>query len=161
MDLKLDLVLTQVLGFVLFVVLLRHWAWGPVMGLLAERRERIRRDLEAAERAKRDTAELRTKFEQELRGIDAKARVRLQEAVVEGQKVAAEIKQQAHADANARLVRANDEIAREHDRAKAALRQQVARLSIRTAEKILRTKLDDAHQRGLVNAYIDEIGELK
>ncbi len=161
MDLKLDLVLTQILGFVLFVALLRRWAWGPVMNLLEERRDRIRRDLEAAERSKREAEELRLKYEQDLRGIDAKARVKMQEAIAEGQVVAGEIKQQAHAEADARLERASHEIAREHEKAKELLKEQVAHLSILTAEKILRTQLDDANQRRLVRTYIDEVAELK
>ena len=37
------------------------------------------------------------------------------------------------------------------------LKQQVAVLSIRTAEKILREKLDDPAQRRLVERFIDEV----
>jgi F-type H+-transporting ATPase subunit b len=161
MNIQIDLVLTQILGFVLFVWILRRLAWGPVVNVLEARRDRIREDFAAAERAKREADELKARFDQELKGIEAKARVRIQEAVAEGQKVAAEIKQQAQAEAQHRLERAGDEILREREKAKELLKQQVAHLSILTAEKILRQKLDDANQRKLVATYIDEVGQIR
>ena len=51
---------------------------------------------------------------------------------------------QAQAEARARLERAEDEIAREREKAKEMLKEQMIRLSMRSAEKILRQKLDDA-----------------
>jgi F-type H+-transporting ATPase subunit b len=161
MNIQIDLVLTQILGFVLFVWILRRLAWGPVMNVLEARRDRIREDFAAAERAKHEADELRGRYEQDLRGIEAKARQRMQEVIAEGQKVAAEMKHQAQTEAQQRLERAADEILREREKAKELLKEQVAHLSILTAEKILRQKLDDANQRRLVAAYIDEVGQLR
>lgn len=155
------LVLTQVLGFLLLVGFLGRFAWGPVVAMLEERRKRIADQFDAAERAQREADGLKAKLDAELRGIESRARVRMQEAIAEGQKVAGEIKQQAHADAAARLERANDEIARETEKAKELLKERVAHLSILTAEKILRAKLDDAQQRKLVDTYIEEVGGLR
>ncbi len=154
------LVLTQVLGFLLLVWVLGRYAWGPIVAMLEDRRKRIADQFEAADRAGREANELKAKFEQELRGIEARARARMQEAIAEGQKVAGEIKQQAQSDAMARLERADEEIVREREKAKVLLKERVAHLSILTAEKILRARLDDANQRRLVNAYIDEVGDL-
>jgi F-type H+-transporting ATPase subunit b len=55
-------------------------------------------------------------------------------------------------------VRAEDEVARELEKAKETLKQQMIRISVRGAEKILREKLDESHQRKLVNEFIDEVG---
>lgn len=155
------LVLTQVLGFLLLVWFLGRFAWGPIVAMLEARRKRIADEFDAAERARREADELRAKYEQEMRGIETRARARMQEAIVEGQKVAGEIKQQAQTDAMARLERANEDIERENEKAKELLKDRVAHLSILTAEKILRTKLDDAQQRKLVDAYIEEVGGLR
>ena len=54
-----------------------------------------------------------------------------------------------------------DEVNREREKAKELLKQQVVDLSIRTAEKILRTKLDDPAQRKLAGEFIDEVGSLR
>ena len=104
---------------------------------------------------------MKAKLEQDLRGIDVQARAKLQEAVAEGQKVAGEIRAQAHKEAQDRLARAEDEMLREREKAKELLKEQVIGLSLAAAEKILKTKLDDAGQRRLAGQFIDEVGALR
>ena len=151
------LVLTQILGFLVLVWILGRYAWGPVVAFLEERRQKIAAEFDEAARRQAAADGLKARYEQELKGIDVQARQRLLEAVAEGQKVAAEIKAQAHADATARLARAEEEILHEREEAREVLKQQVATLAIRTAERILREKLDDAAQRRLVERYIEEV----
>ncbi len=150
-------VATQILGFLLMVWILRKYAWGPVLKTLEARREKIAGEFREADRVKGEAHELKGQYELKLRGADAEARQRIVEAVAEGQRVAAEIKSQAQADAVRRLERAEEEIGRERERAKEQLKQQVVRLSMRTAEKILRQKLDDPTQRKLVGEFVDEV----
>jgi F-type H+-transporting ATPase subunit b len=151
-------VATQILGFLILLWGLRKWAWGPVLGMLEARRQKIAGAFDEAERRKTEALELKAKYEQDLRGIEAQARQRIQQAVTEGQKVAAEIKVQAQADAQQRLTRAEDEIARERAKAKELLKQHIIGLAVRTAEKILRQNLDDQAQRKLASEFIDEVG---
>jgi len=154
-------VLTQIIGFLLMVWILRRFAWGPLLALLDARRNAIAGEFKEAERLKAEAEESKARFEQEMRSIDAHARQKLNEAVTEGQKVAAEIKSQAQQEAQARLQRAEDEIEREREKAKETLKEQVIHLSMRTAEKILRQKLDDPAQRKLVAEFVDEVGAAK
>ena len=154
-------VVTQILGFLLMVWILRRYAWGPVMGMLEARREKIAGEFKEADRLKGEALELKTRYEADLKGIEAQARHRITEAVTEGQRVAAEIKVQAQKDAALRLERATDEIAREREKAREILKEQVIGLSLRTAEKILRQKLDDPAQRRLAGEFIDEVGALR
>jgi F-type H+-transporting ATPase subunit b len=140
------------------VWVLRRFAWGPLMTLLDKRSEKIAGEFAEADRLKAEATESKARFEQEMRSIEAHARQKLNEAVTDGQKVAAEIKTQAQAEAQARLQRAEDEIDREREKAKETLKEQVVHMSIRTAEKILRQKLDDPAQRKLVGEFVDEVG---
>lgn len=152
------LVATQILGFLVLVWGMKKFAWGPLLAQLEARRQRIADEF--AEAAKRQTMadETRTKLEAQLRDIEQQKRVKIQEGVAEGQRVAADIRTQAQADAASKLAQASDEIARERERAKEMLKEQMIRISLRGAEKILREKLDDAHQRKLVGEFIDEVG---
>jgi len=163
MDKLIDpkLVLTQILGFLVMVWILGRFAWGPIVQGLEARRQKIADDFAEADRRRHEADQLKAKYEQDLRGIDAQARQKIQEAIVEGQKVAEEIKLQAQADAQARLKRAEEEVAVERDKAKGVIREQIVSLSIRTAEKILRAKLDDPAQRKLAGEFIDEVGTLR
>ena len=149
---------TQILGFLILLWALSKWAWGPLTAQLEARRKKIAAEFAEAERRQQAADATKAKLEAELRGIDAQARAKLQEAVAEGQKVAAEMRAQAQKEAQDRLTRAADEIAREREKAKELLKEQVIGLSLKTAEKILRTRLDDAAQRKLAGEFIDEVG---
>jgi F-type H+-transporting ATPase subunit b len=154
-------VLTQIVGFLIFLFLIRKFAWGPVLQTLEDRKAKIAGDLADAERKKAEAAELRAKLEAELRNIDQQARVKIQEAVAEGQQHAAEIRADAQAQARARLERADAEIAGERAKAQKALQEDMARLAVGGAERILRKKLDEAEQRRLIGEFIAEAGELR
>jgi F-type H+-transporting ATPase subunit b len=154
-------VATQILGFLLLLWGLRKWAWGPVLGMLEARRQKIAGAFEEADRKKAEALDLKARYEQDLRGIEAQARQRIQQAVAEGQQVAAEIKAQAHAEAQQRVARAEDEIGREREKAKELLKEQIISLAVRSAEKILRQNLDDQAQRKLAAEFIDEVGAMR
>jgi F-type H+-transporting ATPase subunit b len=156
-----QLVGTQILGFLLMVWILGKFAWGPIVAGLETRRQKIADEFADAERRRQEAEQLKAKFEAELRGVDALKRQGIQEGVAEGQRVAAEIKAHANTEAQARLHRAEDEMAREREKAKELLKEQVVALSIRTAEKILQSKLDDPAQRKLAAAFIDEVGGVR
>jgi F-type H+-transporting ATPase subunit b len=154
----IKLVLTQILGFLILVWILGRYAWGPVVASLEARRQKIAGEFADADRRKADADQLRAKYEQELRGVEALKRQGIQDGVAEGQRIAAEIRAQAQTEAQERLARAQDEVMREREKAKELLKEQVISLSLRTAEKILREKLDDPAQRRLASQFIEEIG---
>src|SRR5580765_7799326 len=155
------LVFTQILGFLVLLWALNKWAFGPLLGMLEARRAKIVSEFAAAERAMAEANEQKNRFEQELRGIEARARQRLTEAVAEGQKVAGEIRHQAQVEAGHRLERAQDDIARENEKAKEQIKQQVIDLAIHAAEKILRQKLDEPGQRRMAGEFVDEVEALR
>lgn len=155
------LVGTQILGFLLMLWALRKWAWGPMVGMLEKRREKIEGDFREADRVKAEAEALKVSYEQKLRGADTEARTRIQNAVVEGQRVAAEINAQAQVQATQRLARAEDEMMREREKAKERLKEEIVTLSLRAAEKILRQKLDDPAQRKLASEFVDEVSALR
>lgn len=154
-------VVTQIFGFLIFLFLIRKFAWGPVLQTLEARRAKIAGDLAEAERRKQEAAALRTQLEQELRTIDQQARQKIQEAVGEGQRIASDIKADAQAQARARLERAEAEIDAERAKAQKSLHEDMARLAVGGAEKILRKKLDEAEQRRLIGEFVADAGELR
>jgi F-type H+-transporting ATPase subunit b len=151
-------VITQVLGFLIMLWILRRFAWGPVLGMLEARRQKIAGEFQDAANRKAEADQMKSRYEQELRGIEAQSRARMQEGIAEGQKVAAEIREQAQRDAQHRMAAADEEIHREREKSKELVKEQVVRLAMRTAEKILRQRLDDGTQRQLVSEFINEVG---
>lgn len=154
MELIWSQVVTHVIGFVLAVLILRRFAWGPILRLLEERRAKIVDEFDRIEVEKKGAAAIRAEYEAQLRGIEAQARARIQEGVQEGQKVGAEIKEQARQEAHQQLVRARDEVARERDKAQVTLRNDVVEMVITASEHLIRERLDDAMHRKLMTEFI-------
>src|SRR3989338_9782732 len=84
-------ILTQIFGFLIILVLLRIFAWKPILKLLDERKKRIASEFDNIEKAKQEMAKLREEYEVKLKEIDLEARKRIQEAIAGGQKMAADL----------------------------------------------------------------------
>ncbi|MGH7724616.1 MAG: F0F1 ATP synthase subunit B [Candidatus Eiseniibacteriota bacterium] len=154
-------VITQIVGFLIFLWLIRKYAWGPLLSTLEARQQKIAADLLDAETTKREAGELKVELETKLRGIEQQARTRIQEAVAEGQEVAAQIRADAQQQARARVERAQAEIESEKAKAQKALHEDLSRMAVLGAEKILRKKLDEAEQRRLIAEFIGEVKEVR
>src|SRR5258705_13915100 len=118
-------VFTQIIGFLIFLWLIRKYAWGPVLETLENRRAKIVSDLAHAEQEKADAAALKADLDRQLKGIDAQARAKIQEAVADGQRIAAEIKSDAQGQARARLERAEADIQGERLKAEKVLQEDI------------------------------------
>ena len=83
---KLPQLLTTALGFLFFVWILAKFAWGPILGLLDERRGKIDGDYAAAEKNLAEAEQLKGEFELKLADIKTIQREMVQEAVKKGEK---------------------------------------------------------------------------
>lgn len=157
MDPDWKLILTHMAGFIITVSILKKFAWVPILGILDERREKIKSEFDSIEAGKADVATQKEGYEAKLRDIDALARQKLTEAVNEGQEIAAEIKAKGHSDANQIVERAKEEIERDKDKARAAMKDEMVRTTIAAAEKIISAKMDDEQNRRLISDFIDGV----
>ena len=95
MNLDWQLILTHIVGFVITVWIVGKFAWKPIMGILEERRQKIKSEFDQIEHDKSEVAKVHAEYDAKLKDIDNLARQKLTEAVNEGQKIAAEIKNRA------------------------------------------------------------------
>ncbi len=154
-------VATHAVAFTIAVAILRRYAWRPILGMLDERRAKIRGEFERIDREKGVVEKLHADYDAQLKTIDAQARAKLQEAVGEGQKVASEIKEAARGESRDLIQRARDEIELEKRKAEVALKSDMVRLSLAAAERVIRERLDSEAHRRLISEAIDEMEGLK
>jgi F-type H+-transporting ATPase subunit b len=118
------------------------FVWPPIMKALDERAKKIADGLAAAERGRQDLASAETR----AADIERQARARAQELIAAAEKRAAEIVEEAKGNAKAEgdriIAGARAETEQDTQRAKDALRKQVAALAVAGAEKILRREID-------------------
>lgn len=161
MDIQIQQVLTQIVGFLLLLWLLRKFAWGPLLGVLDERRTRIASELEEIRKGKESLAQMKTEYDTKISEIENQARLRIQEAVGEGQRMAREIAEGAREEAHQILEKAKEDIQREMAKAKAQLRDEIATIAVSAAGKIVRQEMNKQKDKELVLQYIDELKGFK
>jgi F-type H+-transporting ATPase subunit b len=157
----LNQLLAHALSFLVFLFLVRGALNAIIFPPMRERRERIRAEFERIEQEKTAVAGLRQEYEGRLKQIEAESRQRIQEAVAEGQRVAAEIRESSRKEAQEMLARARGEIAIERDKAQVALRNDVVNLSMEIAGKVIREELTAAKHKKLVDEFLAEVESVK
>lgn len=161
MNLEIQQILTQALGFIILLFLLKKFAWKPLLSLLDERRDKISSEFSNIERVKTEIGRLENDYRSKLADIDAQARQKIQEAVLEGQRIAVELQEKAREDANKTLEKAKANIEIEVAKARAELRNQMTNIAIRAAEKILQEDLNDDRHKRLVMGFIENVESVK
>ncbi|MBI2495589.1 MAG: F0F1 ATP synthase subunit B [Candidatus Omnitrophica bacterium] len=156
MDLLAQL-LTTLVGFFLLVVVLGKLFWRPVLRILDQRRAQIEDDLRRAAQTKQEVARLQEEYGRKLAKIHEEARVKIQEAILEGKRVSLEIQEQARAQGRTIIAKSKETIELELAKAKVTLRDQVAGMTLEAVERILRQKLDPKADRQIVDAVLDEL----
>jgi F-type H+-transporting ATPase subunit b len=160
MHIDLAQVLTNIIGFLLVVWVLRRFAWGPILDLLDARREKIRSDFAEAERALNEAEDLKGEFNAKLGDIKVIEREKVQEAVKRGEGIAEGIVGEARRQADGLRDKAQTDIALEAEKAQLELRDSVVQMAIMASEKVIGERLDDDKHRRLIREFIDNLGEM-
>ena len=161
MNLEIQQILTQAIGFLVLLFILKKIAWKPLLSLLDERREKISSEFRNIEQTKSELSRLEQDYKARLAEIDAQARQKIQEAIAEGQRIAVEVQEKAREEGKNILNKAKDNIELEIAKARVELRNQVASLAIRAAEKVIKEELTEERHKRLVTEFIDEAGQLR
>lgn len=157
----LKLLATNIVAFLIFVWVLRKFAWGPLMSMLDERKAKIQGDFATAEGKVAEAEQLRLDFEAKLAEIKSLEREKLQEAAKRGEDLAARLEAEAKDKAQNILGKGEAELEREVASARSELRAQVVTMAIGAAEMLIKDRLDEVKHRQLVEDYIQSLGEVR
>ncbi len=157
MELDYGQIVAQILGFLVVLWIMKRLAWKPFLKILDDRKSKIQSQLDEAEGTRLEAQKLEQQYQQKLRDIDAEARVRVQDAVKNAEKIAAEIKEEARRDVKDILGRARDEIERDRAEALVALRNDVVNMTIKASEKVLRENLDETRHRKAIADFVKDM----
>lgn len=156
-DFSFGLFFWQIIIFVLLLILLRKFAWKPILNAVNDREEGIKNALDAAERAKLEMQNLQADNEKLLQEARSEREVMLKEAREIKAKMIADAKEEAKAEADKTIAQAQAAIESEKKSAIAELKQQVASLSLEIAEKVVKHELSDKdRQLKLVDEMLGE-----
>ena len=148
--------MTVIFGLVLFI--LAKFGFPLITGMVEKRNKRINDSLEAARTAEQAIAHLKEEQDRIIAETRAEQSKLMQEAAAERDRMIAHAQNQARAEAQKIMEDAKERINQEKEAAMSELRNEVAKMSIAIAEKVVRKDLaSDAGQKDLVDKLLDEL----
>ena len=144
--------------FVVFLILLRKFAWKPILGAVNERETSIKNALLSAENARKEMQNLQSDNQRILQEARLERDGMLKDARNMKEKMVADAKNEAQAQGLKMIEQAKAAIESEKNAAMADLKSQVAILSLSIAEKILKDELSNKEsQTKLVDQLLGDV----
>jgi F-type H+-transporting ATPase subunit b len=158
-SINLGLSIWTVVVFLLLVLGLRRFAWGPILEVVEAREQRIQDALDQSAAQRDEAARLLEEHKRQLADARRQSGEILAEGKAAGERLRKEMEGKARADAQGIVEAARREIEREKDRALAELRRESVDLALAAAAKLLHERLDDAKNREMVVSYLDQLDD--
>lgn len=147
-------------GSLAFALLFGFMVWKgfpAVKGAMDARSERIRADLDEADRAKAEAMRVQADYEAQLADAKAEAARMIDDARTQADQLKQELSARAEADIADMRERAAADIEAGRQQAITDLRSEVSEIALGAAERVVGASLDRETQSQLIDAYIDEV----
>ena len=140
------------------ILLLRKFAWKPILNTINDREEGIRSAMASAEEARQEMQNLQADNERILKEARAQRDGLIKEARELRQKMIDDAKEEAKAQSEQLLAQAKEAIESEKQVAITSLKNEVADLSLQIAESLTKEQLSsDKKQTELVQKLLKEV----
>jgi F-type H+-transporting ATPase subunit b len=151
------LMIWTIVFFLIVFFVLKRFAFGTIQKTIDERRERIRQSIEEADRAREEARSLL----EEHRALIGQARTEAEEILSEARRVSDAQRDRVRAETEEDRLRRLEETRRQIDQATAQalgqIREEVGKLSVLAAEKIMRMTLTDSDQQRLIDEALADL----
>lgn len=154
----LGLLFWMLLAFLVVFFVLAKFGFPAIIGMVEERKNYIDESLKKAHEASERLSNIRLEGEAILQEARRKQAQLLKEAADTRDAIVAKAQEKAREEGNRLIAEARAEIENEKQAAISDIRAQVAELSVKVAEKILRKELaSDARQMETIDRLLDEV----
>jgi F-type H+-transporting ATPase subunit b len=143
--------------FLILLAILWKFAWGPILGAVEAREERIQGALDESARKQAEAQRLLEEHKQQLADARRQAQEIIAEGKAAGEKVRRDIEEKAREEGQALIERAKREIEREKESAISELRRESVELAMAAAAKLMHEKMDADRDRRLVTGYVENL----
>ena len=156
LGINLPVLITQIVTFIILLLILRFVAYKPLMRMLDERSRQVRESMEQAESIKEQSARSEEEVKKQLEQASREGQERIARASKAGEEVKQKAQEEAKQEAEALIDRARAEIQRERDEAISEVRREFADLTIMAAGKVIDRTLDKKDHKELIDKVLEE-----
>lgn len=154
----LGLLFWMLLAFLVVLFVVAKLGFPAIIGMVENRKQYIDESLKKAHDASERLANIQKEGETMLQEARQKQAQILKEAADTRDAIVAQAKEKAREEGNRLIAEAKSEIESQKQAAISEIRAQMAELSVKVAEKILRKELDsDAKQMETIDRLLDEV----
>lgn len=153
-----DTVLLMIAMLVMFTFL-SYFLFNPARDLLKKRQEKIKSDIDSADKDKKDAAALKADYDGKLKNIEKEAEAILSEARKKALQNEAKIIEEAKAEAARIIARANHQAELERQAAADDMKKEMITVASLMAQKLVSQTVDAKLQDELVDEALKEIGD--
>ena len=148
MDIHPGLMIWTIISFVILLVVLKKFAWTPILAALDEREKGIKDNIEAAKLAREDADRALADYRKQLAEAQVEAQAVVSKARQDAERIREELIEKSKADAQGLVERARKQIELESEAAIKAIRAEIAELAVVAAEKVItRSLTPEDHKR--------------
>ncbi|NVY95639.1 F0F1 ATP synthase subunit B [Lactobacillus sp. DCY120] len=145
------------ISFIILTVLVKHFAWGPILNMMDKRVKKITGDLDYADQERKSATELKEQRQAALSNSRAEAVQIVANAKQSGEDQKQAIVESAHAQAQDIGAKAQADAQQVKTETLKSVQSDVAQLSVDIASKIIGRELSVDDQKDLINSYIKEL----
>lgn len=146
------------LVFIILLILLKKFAWKPILKAVGDREESIKESIELAEKTNAEMKQLKAQNENLLKEARAERDQMMKEATETSKRLIQEAKEEGKKQHDKIVADAQQVINAEKAAAIADLKTQVAALSLEIAEKVIKGELaSDEKQKQLAEKLAEEV----
>jgi F-type H+-transporting ATPase subunit b len=156
MDLALTLIIQGVVFFLVAWAVMKY-IWPPIMNIIETRQKTIAAGLAAAAKSEKDLAEAEARSTEIIREARDRAAQIVDMAGKRSNEIVEEAKGTALSEAQRLVEQAHDEVARESTRAREGLRQEVGKLAVEGASRLLGREIDAKAHAELLDQLATEV----
>lgn len=153
-----DAVLLAIAVFIMFLFL-SYMLFNPAREMLKKRQDKVKNDIDSAEKSREDAAKLKEEYENRLREIHKEEDAILSAARQKALENETKIIDQAKAEAANIIERANHQAELEMKKAQDEIKKEIITVASMVARKAVSEKLDIEIQDSLIDDTLKEIGE--
>lgn len=148
----------QLAGFFVLLLVLKKYAFGPVMNMMEKREKHVADQIASAEKNREEAEKYLAEQREAIQGARNEAMEIVDNAKKMSDQQAKDTLEKAKKESERMKQTALAEINTEKERAVAALREQVATLSVLVASKVIEKELDEQEQERLIQDTLQEVG---
>lgn len=156
-DINTGLSVWTLIVFVSLLLILRKYAWGPIVDAVDSREKGIQAAIDGAAELNAEAAKLLEEHREQMSDARRQASEILAEAKVASERVRKELEEKARTEAQGIVERALAEIERERDGALETLRRESVDLALAAASQLMQESFDQETDRQLVERYLNEL----